>query len=463
VRSVNRVSFFVLLLLLSLVLATRVAAARTYTISKVYAPGDPAPTGNFLTTGAGADLNDAGDAAWDAVAGTVSQSGPGVFLKAGGTITKLVSQGDPAPGTGGVYDTFVLTSLSNAGAVCFFAIVSNTSSWSGLFLKSGAGTLPIALAGSPAPGSGSPFNGFGDCKLNESGQAAFYASLYEEGVPAGSTRDPSGIFRFSAAGAEAVALIDQPAPGTGGSFMGFGTPPSINDSGDVAFTGRYGLSVSSTGIFVASGGVIAPVALPGDPAPGTGGAFSLFEGVSINNAGEIAFRGGASGLMANDGIFLHLSGGIEPVALQGEQAPGTGGGLLEQFQPRALINDRGDVVFQATYGSGTTGSGIFVRDGHTGDLSPVVLTGQPAPDLPGQTIVTIVGGTLAINGNGQVLFVARLSGLSFRNYLATPDPIPDSVPALSGWGAAGMVVLLLLGGVWRSCARMRESVPRVNS
>ena len=445
----NRLFFFVVFLLLSLVVAGRSADARTYTISKVYAFGDPAPTGSFLTEGGGAYLNDAGDAAWAAVAGTVLQSGPGVFLKSGGTITQLVSQGDPAPGTGGVYDTLVLTSLSNSGAVCFFAIVPNTSAGSGLFLKSGAQTLPVALRGSPAPGSGLPIGSLGECELNESGQAAFFASL-DEGHPPDPGRDPAGIFSFSSAGAEAVALVDQPAPGTGGSFMSFGTPPSINDSGDVAFTGRYGLSGSSTGIFVASGGVITPVALQGDPAPGTGGAFSLFEGVSINNAGEIAFRG-ASTLI--DGIFLHSSGGIEPVALQGEQAPGTAGGLFGQFQPGALVNNQGDVVFRAGYGPGSTGSGIFVRDGHTGELSPVVLTGQPAPDLPGQTIATIVGGTLAMNGNGQVLFVARLSGLSFRNYLATPDPIPDSVPALSGWGATGMVVLLLLGGVWRTCAR----------
>ena len=89
----------------------------------------------------------------------------------------------------------------------------------------------------------------------------------------------------------AVALAGETAPGTGGgTYATFGVL-SINASGDVVFVGNVFSGTVSQGMFLDSGGADTAVALEGNTAPGTGGGTyeTPFFGTSINVSRDVAF------------------------------------------------------------------------------------------------------------------------------------------------------------------------------
>jgi hypothetical protein len=200
-----------------------------------------------------------------------------------------------------------------------------------------------------------------------------------------------------------VALTGQEAPGTGGAvFSGF-TGLSLNDAGEVAF--RAGLSgagvtdETDSGVFTSG----ALVAREGDVAPGTGGSvFASFGGSRLNNAGEVAFRTTLEGA-GGDGQAIFSVGTL--VARRGDAVPGGGGAVFSSFTP-PVLNDAGQVVFRA----GLSGPGVTAANDRAllAGGAIVARTGDEAPGTGGAVFSGLFDDDL--NASGQAAFLAGLSG-----------------------------------------------------
>lgn len=161
-----------------------------------------------------------------------------------------------------------------------------------------------------------------------------------------------------------------------------------------------------------------------------------------------------SGGTATGGVFLFKPGtGAISVAVEDGLAPGTGGGRYAVVPAGPDLNDAGDAVFSAALAGGSADGGVFVRNGATGLVAPVALSGTPAPDSGGATFDQF--DLVAINDGGQVAFHTTLSDGTRGVYLATPAP--PVVPMLSAAGRALLFALLLAGAA--ATAPRRRAVP----
>ena len=208
----------------------------------------------------------------------------------------------------------------------------------------------------------------------------------------------------------AVAVAGQPAPG-GGVFERFSVEAQpivapVNGRGQVAFFATLSRGAASEGLFLASGGRIAKVALEGDPIPGGGAISGLGRHPvpSLNESGTVAFAAAVAGGKTVEGIFALARGRLHTVALAGTAAPGIASGTFASLEAPSL-NDRGDVAFLAGVRRGRESvDAIYVRAG--GKLQKVVAQGDPAP----------AGGTFGafgfptLNGKGAVAFGAVVEG-----------------------------------------------------
>jgi hypothetical protein len=220
----------------------------------------------------------------------------------------------------------------------------------------------------------------------------------------------------------AVAISDQPAPGTNTVFRLF-NPPSINASGRVAFRAH---APDLTGIFTDATGPLANVAHGGSTVPGAGGQFYNFDGVGvgINAAGHIVFRGFYEG-GSQTGIFTNAPGVLTDVARTNAAraivAPFTALG-------RPAINDTATVAFAATFAGG---SGIFTSG--AASLQSVVVTGETI--VPGTAFPFTSVADPAINSQGQLAFVGGFNG-ALQSGAFTASPGVASV-AIAGSTAPG--------------------------
>jgi hypothetical protein len=142
-----------------------------------------------------------------------------------------------------------------------------------------------------------------------------------------------------------VVLQGQPAPGTGGGFSLFSPSIHLNDSGAVIFWAKISGGNTGFGIFLFSRGEILPIALEGQIAPGTGGGrFTYFPGWILNNAGDVLFRAGIS-----DGrgrVFLFSKGEISVLDFPDRPIPGTD--VQPFFEGIGSMNDAGDIAYVAS-------------------------------------------------------------------------------------------------------------------
>ena len=151
------------------------------------------------------------------------------------TVRAVVAAGQAAPG-GGTFEHFSVESLPivapvNAkGQVAFFATLLRGTGSEGLFLASAGGVTKLVLEGDPAPGGGT-ISGLGKHPipaLNESGTVAFAAS-----VTKGKTVE--GIFTASRGRLQAAVLAPAAAPGIPSGTLAGLDSPALNDRGDIAF------------------------------------------------------------------------------------------------------------------------------------------------------------------------------------------------------------------------------------
>jgi len=229
----------------------------------------------------------------------------------------------------------------------------------------------------------------------------------------------------------AVIQSGEAAPG-GGRFDRFDVTAQpivapVNARGQVAFYATVLHGPAREGIFLADAGVVTKVAAFGDSLPGGGtlAEFGAHPLPALNSAGHVAFAAQIAGGRATEGVFLAGAGGLQAIALAGDDAPGVPAGVLVGFDAPAL-NDNDELAFVAS-----------VRAGR--DLLDVLYywNGRRLQRLVAERELLLrIGGRMdqigdpALNNSGVVAFPAAI----FRG------------PALGGIFVAGARPLRLLVG-----------------
>ena len=277
------------------------------------------------------------------LAGTMSRHA--MAQSADYVITRLATLGDAAPGGASFTFDFEPWSVNNRGQVAFGADL--TTGGEGIFLASHGQISQIARTGQADPNGSTFAAGFlGLPALNNQADVAFTFALEPFTFPLGVN---AGVYRFSHIDSQLHAVLVPnvtPAPG-GGTFTGATFHASLNNPGDITFTGIVPATIGpgapiglGQGIFRADkSGRISIVVRPGDSAPG-GGIFDLAQNAWINDAGDVAFGGHVAGeecitegqdvpgtfIFCAESVYLKnaATGNIQSIAHQGDPAPGGG-------------------------------------------------------------------------------------------------------------------------------------------
>jgi len=337
--------------------------------------------------------------------------------------------GDPAPGTDPnvVYSGFNLPVLNGAGQTAFSGNVTGAgvdgTNDEGIWSEGGGSLGLVARTGDAAPGTGAGvvYGGLGGPLLDGAGQTAFGALLTGPGVVF------ANEFGFWSEGSGSLSLLARKgdaAPGTGPGVV-FDTVERLafNASGQAAFWGILtGPGVgpgNRTGMWSEGGGSLGLLAREGDAAPGTAGVFGEFStssstAISINGAGQTAFRGVIDSDFPGFAIWTERGGSLGLVVRRGDPAPGTGPGVVFQslLSPVAF-NTAGQTAFAGNLdGPGVDGTNQrgYWSEG-SGSLSLLARTGDPAPGTgPGVVYDLFSGSSLMLNGAGQTAFRSLLTG-----------------------------------------------------
>jgi hypothetical protein len=285
-----------------------------------------------------------------------SESGLTELVKA-----SLTGNGDPAPG-GGTFLGLRWSSINNLGQVAFTGFDTFNS---GLYLASN-GQITLAIPSSaPLPEGNGIFGTISLNAINDLGDIAFLGQSF----PA-----PNGIFLLSKGVFTSVARAGAPAPGGGAYRLSIPDPrfgPVISNNGDVAFASD--LSTGSRGLYLFSGGTTIRIAGPGDLSP-DGSPFISADAPTINSSGQVAFTGVTAA--KGSGAFLYAGGSIVPVAVRGD--------LVHKVTlttvDRPQINDLGEVAFGANLSGGLVG--VFIAKPKSDDPGDVEIESGPTLPVP---------------------------------------------------------------------------------
>ena len=349
--------------------------------------------------------------------------------------------GHQAPGDTGSFlvSDFQLGGINNRGDVAFGGGVGTTSSedsffGEGVFLRGHKEDTLIAQAQEPAPGGGT-FSDFflGTISLNDRGDVAVPFTLEPFSFPLGVN---AGLYRYSAASKTTEALLVPDvteAPDADGAFVGATFQASLDNGGNVVFTGLInsddGVRVPgeeylgiATGVYEADKhGNITPVVVAGDSAP-DGGTFDDASSAHVNDGGDVAFIGHVAGDecttfvpqeiiigCGNTNLYVKTasSGVIQTIIRAGDPAPG-GGTIYGVFGQ--VINNRGDVAFAGGLAPTAPFNELGVYLHSDGQLTPIATPGDEMPGggtfLSGSEFT----GQIWINNRGDVAFNAKLEG-----------------------------------------------------
>jgi hypothetical protein len=204
----------------------------------------------------------------------------------------------------------------------------------------------------------------------------------------------TGVFAKRGGQLITIAKVGDTVPSTTSTLEGLGSDVAISET-TIAFGASY--AGGTQGIFTGSGGPLTTIAKTGDmTSVGPLASFSFAPAISGNTVAFAASVGDGS----TKGIFTGSGGELTTVVMTGDPAPV---GVFTSFDEYGLsMGSGGKVAFRATYDDGNK-TGIFTGDG--GDLTTVVQTGD---DVPGVGTITSLS-TLSMSGN-KVAFYATWSG-----------------------------------------------------
>jgi hypothetical protein len=368
-----------------------------------------------------------------------------VWTELGGTLTRVMMDGDPVPGYPSNYVARVNQGMltNNNGEVAFRGNADDTGVINNdrivIFSNSG-GALNVAL---PSP-FGRSF-GSSSFVFSEAGHviASVVFSIHT---------NRTGMMTV-------VAGENEPAPGTpsGVTFFTFSDRPVINALDQIAFTASLHNTPDppndSSGIWSEGRGQgLELVVRAGNAAPGLGGIFfgALTQPV-INKEGIIAFNANLRGpgvTAANQAtIWSGELGDLKLIARAGDAAPGVADGAMFQSFSRPHLNGNGMTSITALLtGPGVNASnneGIWAQKGN-GDLVLIARLGQVLDadqgagfDLRTITALSTVGNAgdgdgrqPGFNERGFITFHARFSDGSEGIFVSTLAVVPEPHGAL---------------------------------
>jgi hypothetical protein len=384
-----------------------------------------------------------------------SPIGEGIFTQdKAGSLTTLAFPGDTLPG-GGVDAGFVFSyeSINNRGdtaaAIQLLPFGDPVGVNSALYRHdAGSSSLtPLVLPGMDAPGGGQFVGVHYESDINNNRDVIF------SGLVSGADIDPVNppgvdgiglcVFKVDAKG-NITALVRSGDPVPGGGVFNSARPGTINNAGDVAFSG-HNASLPCLGdptpfycnesVYLrdATTGTIIKVAQQGDPAPG-GHTFNTAFDPRINSRGDVAFVGDftPNGIKQDVGIYHYnrAKGTTVAIAQTGDSMPGGGHFVTDiDYSPGNLdLNDRGDVTFGATLdtdvnGDGIPDSGVYLWS--HGTLSVIARTGTVIPGhrtlAEMQPPSPFAGSGGLSNDRGQVFLQGTLTDGTGVLLVATPN------------------------------------------
>ena len=206
----------------------------------------------------------------------------------------------------------------------------------------------------------------------------------------GNDSNHAGIFGpISGAGSPLGLIVreNDPAPGANdGAEFSFFDSPTLNASGDVAFSASLRTGTGDAVDFSNDEGVFGPLSGAGSPlgliarendlAPGVddGAEFRSFDNPSINALGDVAFRallreesGDSLNTSIDRAIFAYIDGELELVVREGDQITVTlpGGFGTQERTVSAVdfgLSDTGTLALNLSFTNGTAGIFTAVVD-----------------------------------------------------------------------------------------------------
>ncbi len=297
-------------------------------------------------------LNDAGAVAFAAaVAG--GRAVEGIFTWSAGRLRAVATTGTPAPGMPSSVVAGVDTPAINAsGEVVFLATIRRGRESIEAILASRGGTLrKIVAQGDPAP-AGGVFAGFGPPAINAGGRVAFAAVVEGKSVP-------GGIFVASGEHIQMVVAAGEDTP-IGGIFAKFSERIAFNDAGLIAFHGMLKFAPVQAAMFVVQDGRPRAVSRLGDAAPGGGTIAQFGLWPAVGSSGAIAFAASIEGGPAPVAILLADGTGLSRVVAVGDTLPAGDRIASFTLYPVVSVGPRGHVTFAvAPIATGEGPEGLF--------------------------------------------------------------------------------------------------------
>ncbi|HMP05564.1 MAG TPA: hypothetical protein PJ982_04370, partial [Lacipirellulaceae bacterium] len=250
------------------------------------------------------------------------------------------------------------------------------------------------------------------------------------------TSPGAGIFRSDGTTTVSIARVggswpSSLAPGGGAAYSEVAWDRmAFNSSGQVAYWAA--LNNGRQGLLLHNGTASATLALHGTPAPGGGNYIGAFGNVQLNPHGEVAYFATPSG---GAGMFLHDGTTGIAIARQGMTTP-AGGTYTPSFTSFSTqVNANGQVLYVASVTGGPSTDGIFLHDGTTGEA--IALRGAAAPGGGAYDVFAISILYPQLNAAGQVAYWARLTGGPSTDGIFLHDGTTDAALALQGAAAPG--------------------------
>jgi hypothetical protein len=361
--------------------------------------------------------------------------------------TPIVLSGQSAPG-GGTFTAFPYHSVIDDAQHIVFMGATQGFPWSpdGIFLSSSTGIDLVAKTGAQAPGFAPSVSiiafDVNYHRSNQAGQVTFEGWLGGPGIDStGDDETNAGSsWIFSNNQLQLIAQTQTSAPGTTALFRNFDRT-TLNDLGQVAFRGVLtgaGINQGNNSAFwMGTPGNLQIIAREGDAAPGglTYGHLEGFDYPVLSPKGNVAFLADIGGdPFSNRAFFAGTPGNLQLVAHSGDAAPDTSTTFrdIHSGWNTPRINDKGEVVFVSTLNDGTRG----IWSGKPGQLKLVARTETPAPGLTGASFDFFYD--LGLNERGDITFRADVRPTDDSRYaIYAGRPNNPQLIAASGLHAPG--------------------------
>jgi len=263
----------------------------------------------------------------------------GIFRDTGAGIATMVREGDTEPGGPGVFQFFFNFNLGEGDHIAFFGGVDTDGNVFeqadvfGFWRVNPDGTVSkLVRDGDPAPGGGGFDTGNNFPHINASGLTAFNSN----------TSGAGGFGTFVADGSTVTTIVQDGDPIGGGDTVNISRPTDINDNGLVGVNTTINGNSSTRALLTGDGTTTTKLFAAGDALPGGGAAsVQFFDTVLLNNNDEQAILITDSSfeerILFGDGV-----GGFTVVATTGDTVPNGDGefsdiALLTDFNDNGAI------------------------------------------------------------------------------------------------------------------------------